>query len=523
MYRSIFLVIFVFLAELTLAQTENDSLKSEFKEELEQVEDNLDSLLTTWYVKKSINNNNVIKNNKDVDHHLNLPDSVYINRLEKIPTTFPLVYNDKVNKWIEMYLKRGKYLIPTFLGMGEYYFPIFEEVLDANDIPLELKYLPIVESALNPRAVSRAGATGLWQFMYSTGKMYNLEISTLVDERKDPIKSTHAAARFLKDLYNIYGDWALVIAAYNCGPGNVNKAIRRSGGKTNFWEIYQHLPRETRGYVPAFISVTYVMNYYKEHNFSPIEIQLPVHTDTLMVDKKLHLMQVAEVMDIPIEQLRDMNPQYRKDIVPGNIQSYSLKLPFEYSTNFIDIADSIYAYKDSFYFDPKNVIIEPPEFKNTYASSYSSPCNPDPGPGMSKLTYTVKSGDTFGFIANWYDVSVRDLKCWNNKRSDRLSIGQKLTVYVPTKKLNKYKNVNRLSFDKKQHTVSNKIITSSKRSNKPLDKNYFYYTIKSGDNLSTIAKKYNGISDKDLMRINGFSSSDVRRLQIGQVIKIRRK
>lgn len=492
------------------------------------VSESIDSLFALYYIKNTINSKEMAEEVAHAGGPVFYSDSIYSEGLSKIPTTFPLVYNQDVKRWIEMYIRRGKYLIPSLLGLSQYYFPMIEPVLDQYNIPLELKYLTIVESALNPRAVSRTGATGLWQFMYGTGKMYDLEVTTLVDERRDPAKETVAAAQFLRDLYNIYGDWALVIAAYNCGPGNVNRAIKRSGGRTNFWEIYQYLPKETRGYVPAFISVNYIMTYYKEHGYNPVKVEMPSFHDTVMVNNKLHFGQVEGMLGIPIEQLRELNPQYKKDIIPGNIKPAPLRLPEDYANKFVEQEKEIYAYKDSVFFAP-SVNYEQishsayvPSSRNNYHYA-AEPCDPSVPAGSSKLIYTVKSGDTFGFIANWYNVKLAKLKCWNNISSNKLSIGQKLTVYVPTKKLNTYKNVDNMTFAQKQAMSSNNIVSQSASSGKPLDKNYEYYTIRKGDNLSTIASRYPGISDKDIMQINGFTANDVRRLQIGQIIKIRKK
>ena len=505
---------------------ENDS-NSQIDEQT-LVSESIDSLFALYYIKNTINSKEMAEEVAHSGGPVFYSDSIYSEGLSKIPTTFPLVYNQDVKKWIEMYIRRGKYLIPSLLGLSQYYFPMIEPVLDQYNIPLELKYLTIVESALNPRAVSRTGATGLWQFMYGTGKMYDLEVTTLVDERRDPAKETVAAAQFLRDLYNIYGDWALVIAAYNCGPGNVNRAIKRSGGRTNFWEIYQYLPKETRGYVPAFISVNYIMTYYKEHGYTPVKVEMPSFHDTVMVTSKLHFGQVEGVLGVPIEQLRELNPQYKKDIIPGNIKAAPLRLPEDYATKFVEQEKAIYAYKDSVFFAPSVNYeqISRSAYVPSSRGSYNyepEPCDPSVPAGSSKLIYTVKSGDTFGFIANWYDVKLAKLKCWNNISSNKLSIGQKLTVYVPTKKLNTYKNVDNMTFAQKQAMSSNNIVSQSASSGKPLDKNYEYYTIRKGDNLSTIASRYPGISDKDIMQINGFTANDVRRLQIGQIIKIRKK
>ena len=516
--------------------TAADSIVSESVSEImieeNQVSEEIDSLLSLWYVKNTINSDEITREMAMEQTPIYFGDSIYESVLKKIPTTFPLVYNQKVKEWIEMYIRKGKYLIPTFLGLSKYYFPKIEQVLDQYGIPLELKYLTIVESALNPLAVSRTGATGLWQFMYGTGRMYGLEVTTLVDDRRDPDKETIAAAQFLKDLYSIYGDWALVIAAYNCGPGNVNRAIKRSGGKTSFWEIYKYLPMETRGYVPAFISVNYIMNNYEAHGYKPFNVNLPQYSDTVLIKDKLHFGQVSAMLGVSVDELRSLNPQYKKDIIPGNIKPMTLRLPGEMSTKFAEVEGQIYKYQDSIFFTPQknievaraNTPVTPSHSGGTSRATYTpEPCDNSVPAGSSKLIYTVKQGDTFGFISNWYDVKIAKIKCWNNISRDRLNVGQKLTIYVPTKRLNSYKNINNMTFEQKQAHQSNQIVAQSGTKGQKLDSNYEYYTIRKGDNLNTIASHYPGISDKDIMKINGFSATDVRKLQIGQVIKIRKK
>jgi len=379
---------------------------------------NLDSLVHLWYVK-----NNISQNNTEIQTYQtnDLSDSIYIERLQKLPVLFPISYNNIVKKYIEIYSKRRKRQVEIMLARSEYYFPIFEEILDKEGIPLELKYLPIIESALNPKALSRVGASGLWQFMYRTGKMYGLKVN--VDERRDPIKATYAAAKYLKDLYNIYGDWALVIAAYNCGAGNVNKAIRRSGGKRNYWDIYYRLPRETRGYVPAFIGALYAFEYHKEHNMIASKNTLPPMCDTIHINKMLHFKQIANTIGININQLRELNPQYRADVIPGNTGTQSLKLPYEYSGKFIDSEKSIYEYKKDLYNNIASKIANP---KNNNKTSYHvSP------KGRDKVYYTVKSGDATGLIATWFNVRTSDLRYWNNIRRNLIKVGQKLVIYVP--------------------------------------------------------------------------------------------
>ena len=269
----------------------------------------------------------------------------YIERLRRMPTVMEMGYNDIVQRFIDRYMGRLRHSVSYMLGAANFYVPIFEEALEAYQVPLELKYLPVIESALNPKAVSRVGATGLWQFMLGTGKQYGLEVNSLVDERRDPVRASYAAARYLRDLYRIFGDWNLVIAAYNCGPGNINKAIHRSGGLKDYWQLYPYLPAETRGYVPAFIAANYAMTYYCEHNICPMSTRLPLQTDTIVVDRDVHLEQISAVLDLDIEMLRSLNPQYRRDVVPGATKKYAIRLPMADTGRFIDMQDSIYSYR----------------------------------------------------------------------------------------------------------------------------------------------------------------------------------
>jgi membrane-bound lytic murein transglycosylase D len=483
-------------------------------------EDNLDSLVNLWYVKNAIA---TLQTNYPSDMTADstfalLPDSVYLDRLSRLPSAIDLSYNRHVRNYISLYTTKRREQVNVMLGLSEYYFPIFEEIFSYYDLPLELKYRSIVESALNPRAVSRVGATGIWQFMYGTGRMYDLTINSFVDERRDPVSSTYAAARFMKNLYSIYGDWILVIAAYNCGPGNVNKAIRRSGGKTDYWDIYYYLPRETRGYVPAFIAAAYVMNYYQEHNLVPREISLPIPVDTIMISQQLHLMQVSEVLGIPIGLLRDINPQYRKDIIPGQSKPYALKIPAEYSLRFIDLQDSIFAYKDSVYFN-KDIATKSPSY---YTASRYQP--EPPSADMSEVYYTVKSGDNLGYIATWFNIRLSDLKYWNNIDGTMIRAGQKLLIYVPDSKVAHYKKINQMTYAEKQKMVGKDVAekdTESVTDTDDFSENYIYYTVRSGDTLWDIAQKYPGVTDTDIMELNKIT--DAGKIRPGQVIKIKRK
>lgn len=303
----------------------------------------LDSLLNEYMAKTYLTSEDCNMKNENPYY----PEEVYIERLSRMPTVMEMAHNNVVQNFIDRYASRLRGTISYCLGAGNFYMPIFEEALEAYQVPLELKYLPVIESALNPKAVSRVGATGLWQFMLATGKQYNLQINSLVDERRDPIKASYAAAHLLSDLYKVFGDWNLVIAAYNCGPGNVSRAIQRSGGSKDYWQIYPYLPRETRGYVPAFIAANYMMTYYSLHNICPMTSRLPAQTDTVMVNKKMHLEQIAHVLNIDIEMLRALNPMYRRDVIPGNSEPYALRLPQADISRFIEQEDAILNYRAS--------------------------------------------------------------------------------------------------------------------------------------------------------------------------------
>ena len=374
----------------------------------------LDSLLNDWKAKTYIDLG------KDCStSHVNpqFSDSIYIDRLTRMPVLMEMPYNDIVRKFIDTYTVRLRGQVAFMLSACNFYMPIFEEALDAYGLPLELKYLPIIESALNPSAVSRAGATGLWQFMHATGKVYGLENNSLVDERRDPIKATWAAARYLKDMYDIYHDWNLVIAAYNCGPGNINKAIRRAGGKTDYWEIYRYLPRETRGYVPAFIAANYVMTYYCKHNICPMETNIPQATDTVLVTRDLHFQQIADLCHVPMEEIKSLNPQYKRNIIPGLSKPRTLRLPTEAISAFLDQQDTIYAHRASEFF--KN--------RRTVASVNSSRAS---GSTDGKLTwYRIRQGDTLGGIARKFGVRISELRRWNGLRGNNIRAGRRLKIY----------------------------------------------------------------------------------------------
>jgi len=355
-------------------------------------------------------------------------DSIYIERLRTLPNEIAMPYNDVIRKFIDMYVLRRPRQVASLRRLSEYYFPIFEDKLAQYGIPQELKYLAVIESALNASARSHAGAAGLWQFMPSTGRIYGLEVNSLVDERLDPYKSTEAACRFLKSLYSVFGDWHLVLAAYNCGPGNVNKAINRSGGKRDFWSIYPWLPSETRSYVPIFIAANYALNYADEHGICPDTLwegnklkqrsmMMPMLVDTIQTTKRQHLVQTAEVLGLSLGEMRRLNPAYIKDVVPGG-KCYNLVLPIEYSGAYIQYEDSILAYKADSLLVQQKAVIDMAQ-KTQYDGTYS----------QGGITYyKVKKGDTLGAIAKRFHCSVSQLQRWNNMKNTNLQIGQKLKI-----------------------------------------------------------------------------------------------
>ncbi|WP_321286898.1 transglycosylase SLT domain-containing protein [uncultured Sunxiuqinia sp.] len=471
----------------------------------------IDSLVNSWYMRNVFDRPERIENQDSIPI-VSLPDSIYIERLQAIDSYVDLSFNKTVKNFIELYTQRRRDQVEMMLGLAGYYFPIFEEELDRLDMPLELKYMAIIESALNPAARSRANAVGLWQFMYGTGKMYKLEIGTFVDERRDPVKSTKAAARYLNDLYRIYKNWHLVIAAYNCGPGNVNKAIRRSGGARDYWSIYYRLPRETRGYVPAFIAAAYVMTNYEKHNLQPRYPDFPIVADTMMVNSYLHFKQVAEITQVPIEVLRALNPQYRMDIIPAKADKpYVLKIPIETVADFIDNEEEIYAFKRDEFF-PNNSIINPQSRSTYYPTDIK---------GKDKVIYTVKSGDNLGFISEWYHVGVSDLRYWNNIHRNLIRVGQKLSIYVPAGQADFYADVNRMSFSDKQAFKKKTPVTKAGSTSQQVTKSgeFVYYTVRRGENLWSIARKFPGVSNNDIIRWNDINNG--KKIFPGQKLKIK--
>lgn len=391
-----------------------------------------DSLLSAY------NAQTYLKPNPNCD----LPDvnpvydkEVYKERLSRIPSVIELPYNEVVQKFIDRYSGRLRRSVAIMLGTQNFYMPLFEEALEAYNLPLELKYLPVIESALNPNAVSRVGATGLWQFMLKTGKQYGLEVNSLVDERRDPVAASYAAARYLRDLYGIFGDWNLVIAAYNCGPENISKAMHRSKGETDYWKIYPYLPRETRGYVPAFIAANYIMNYYGEHNICPMVASLPLKTDTVVVNRDVHFEQVAAVLDISVAQLKELNPQYRRNIVNGSSKPSTLRLPNTMTGTFIDKEEDIYAFNaDALLTRRSEVEVNDDAPVASYTHSRRSRSSSRKSRSKKSRrsrggkNVTIRQGDTLSQIAARNGTTVAKLRKLNKISGSSIRAGKKLRV-----------------------------------------------------------------------------------------------
>ena len=457
----------------------------------ESMSEKLSDLLGAWQLELSVSDLECM-----MGQNVTFNDSIYTERLYNLPTEMELSYNQVVKSYIEMYSTRRREQVSYMLALGEYYFPIFEEVLDRYGLPLELKYLPIIESALNPIAVSRVGATGLWQFMLRTAKSYGLEVNSLVDERRDPFKSTEAAVKYLKDLYTIYGDWNLVIAAYNCGPGNVNKAIARSGGRRDYWEIYFQLPKETRGYVPAFIAANYIMNYSSDHNICPAHNNnngSSLALDTIHVNEQIHFEQISGVLNIPLSEVKRLNPQFKSDKIPGNFKPYSLVLPSEKMFVYIDQNDSIKNYNRNKYFTHR---------VNT--DQYINGSHTINDGNTTNVYYSVKRGDNLSSIARKNGTTVSLIRSWNNLTSDKLSVGKRLIVAkkaIPVEQKDEQITVAQLEDGRSSKTVNT------------------YYRVKKGDTLGEIAKM-NTISLSQLRSWNGLKST---KLSIGDQLIVKQE
>ena len=478
-------------------------------------------------------------------------DAEIIARLQSMPTTIEMPYNSVVRSYIDMYTQRRRQLVENMLGLSHYYMPIFEEALDRHDMPMELKYLPVIESALNPVAVSRVGATGLWQFMLPTATGQGLEVNSLVDERRDPYKATDAAVRYLKQLHGTYGDWSLAIAAYNCGPGNVNKALRRAGGgKKDFWEIYPFLPAETRGYVPAFIAANYVMTYYGAHDIAPALARRPIVVDSVHVSRRVHFEQISEVMGISLDELRALNPQYRKDVIPGHIKPYPLVLPSLQAYAYIANEDSIINHNASRY--TVRDIVEPA----TGATTQGSDARGEYVEETSVKYHKVRKGETITSIARRYGTTVAAIRRDNGiGRKKGVRRGQSLKIVTTTRKYTPKPepvDTTPTAAPAPADTMATTAVAAAaeapdsaaapgseqaqevaaamqapakkpKAPAKPKAKSTTAgtttHTVRSGDSLYKLSKRY-GVTVADIRKANNLKGDDIK---IGQKIKIPRK
>lgn len=474
-----------------------------------------DSLLSIWYLHKKLQAESSREYDMDSVHfHSNVTDKEYLRRLADMNSFITLPFNETVRNYMILYSEKMPTKMGSMLALSQYYFPIFEEIFDKYGLPKELKYMAIIESALNPVAVSRAGAKGMWQFMYNTAKMYGLTINSFVDERLDPVKSADAAARYLMDAYKIFGDWNLAISSYNCGSGNVSKAMRRSGSR-EFWPVYDYLPRETRGYVPAFVGAMYAFTYYREHGLKPDSLSMPVQVDTFHIRRMLHFKQVNALTGVPVEMLKNLNPQYVHDIIPGTSkEEYVLRLPYQYTAKFIENEDSVYAYNAKEYFSPATL-------QNIAVSGSAS---------SQRVSYKVKSGDYLGKIASRYHVTVKQLMEWNHLRNTNLRIGQVLYIYgkfngpvaSSSSKASASSNDSKSTNAGKSHAA--KDTDKSSAATPPpaataAEGTYTIYEVKSGDSLYKISQAYPGVSADDIMKFNGIGTD----IKPGMKLKIPKK
>lgn len=426
-------------------------------------------------------------------------DEEYKAKLKKLNSPIPLDYNESVRNYIELYGNRRPALTSRVLGLAQMYFPMFEQTLDQQSLPLEFKYLAIVESALNPTAVSKAGATGLWQFMYNTGKIYDLKITSYIDERRDPQKATLAACKYFKDMFGIYQDWLLVIAAYNCGERNVNKAILRAGGKTNFWQIKRYLPKETQGYVPAFIAVNYIMNYNSDFGIGVTPPAISFYeTDTIAVNQHLSFTTVASTLDIPLDEIRYLNPIFKKNFVPYTGDPYQILLPSNKIASFIANADKIY-----------NGSVEDGEKAGLRFQYVTS---------EKKQLYTVKKGETLASIAKKKDCTIADLKQWNKLKGKSVVPGKQLIVFVTV--------VEKITIpDSAQAALPDTTsvqIASEQPETTESHPDYIMYKVQPNDTLFSIARQQR-VSVEQIKELNKDVLSNPNKLVPGSVLKISKK
>ncbi len=496
---------------ITKTETQNvylDSIKKTF------VKDQLASYVDSLWLKELTNLDlfndlsDDIKNiNFDEKVDYELPTELLKQRLAAMDAKSPfnIEYNPGLENIIKSFLKNRKKSFGRLMAISEYYFPMFEEALAKENVPLEIKYLAIVESALNPKAVSRMGATGLWQFMYQTGKQYNLKIDSYVDERSDPLKSSEAAAQYMSKMYGIFGDWDLVLASYNSGPGNVAKAIRRSGGQQNYWNIRKNLPQETQGYVPAFLATMYIYEYHKEHGIKP-ERALVKHfaTDTIMIKKQMSFKQISDLLDVPVAQLQLLNPSYKMNVIPlyGD-QDHFLRLPKDKIAIFASNEEKIYAYVQ------RDLDFREKPFQVQKAMVLTDTLNTKQRITLPKTKYyTVQRGDNLNEIADRYNVAVSDIKKWNGLKGSKLTGGKSLKIYSNesiAQTVKKEPKTDNVSVDVKTDTLSTAVATT--------------YIVQKGDNLSSIAKK-NNVSVAEIKEWNKLTNASIQLGMSLQVAKI---
>lgn len=483
-YRKLSLTLTIYilfnLISFNIAFAQSDSIRTQdepYIEDLGRLPESFDMALDTLLNKRYRDYYSLSRKRREVtSEDIHNKDKLYRGRIQAMESAIPLTYNPIVRDAIDLYVNKRSNLLSNMLAKSAYYFPIIEDVLDRHNLPLELKYLAIVESALNPTAVSRMGATGLWQFMLRTGKVYGLHIDSLIDERRDPQKSSEAMCKYFEDMYALYGDWLLSIAAYNCGPGNVNKAIRRAGGSKDFWVIYPYLPRETRAYVPFFIAAFYSMEHYREHDIRPNMIHVPLAVDTIHINTRQNFADLSRYSKVDINVIRELNPKYKREIVPGNTATQVLILPASDAIEFSTKKDSLIAAV------AKDPDIAPSRVEN--------------------MVHRVSRGETLSRIAHRYGVTISDIKEWNNLRSNRLSVGQVLTLELSDSK-------GASQIDRSSDAQSEKRSVAKEQIR--------YHKVRRGETLSSIAKKYRGVSVSDIKRANNLKSD---RIKPGQRLRI---